>query len=459
VLHIQDDAGDTAGAAVNLDADAVDLRLACVAAESQDQLTLKVQTEGDMAATATQVLAFSFHLTVAGTEHIAEVQVDSTGAESSGAAGAASVDGSVLTIIVNKAAIGYTEEMIGQPVTNLFVESEARLAGAADPDQARATDRAPDSDFGVDYIGGSLADPAQDTDKDGTPDREEIANGTDPRSLDSDGDGLADGADATFDSGDANATRYQEAGIFVRSQSGGRITFAGEATSGTNATDPDSDDDGLIDGGTVTVGAGSARAQKLANATPTLTAGDRLTYAGELSVGGDPLTPDSDGDGLTDGEEIRASSNGFKDTAFVAAFPGSTDPSNADTDGDGLTDREEIDGATADGTTFTPSDPNTADSDADGLSDGEEVSGRVESSDGSVKTFPPTDPTLADSDGDGVSDRDEVVAGSDPTDGSDTPVAVQALDETAGWLYTLLSTILLLALILLAVLGILVRWG
>ena len=58
---------------------------------------------------------------------------------------------------------------------------------------------------------------------------------------------------------------------------------------------------------------------------------------------------DSDGDGLTDGEEIEIG----------------TDPYNPDTDGDGLTDDEE------ENEYFT--DPLDYDSDGDGVSDGDEI--------------------------------------------------------------------------------------
>ena len=83
---------------------------------------------------------------------------------------------------------------------------------------------------------------------------------------------------------------------------------------------------------------------------------------------------DSDGDGLTDEEEIALG----------------TDPSNPDTDGDGLLDGTEVDIAAGSGCP----DPLDSDSDDDGLSDGEEVALG-------------TNPCDPDTDGDGVPDPDD----------------------------------------------------
>ncbi len=57
------------------------------------------------------------------------------------------------------------------------------------------------------------------------------------------------------------------------------------------------------------------------------TDGDGLTDAEELRLGTDPLNPDTDSDGLFDGEEVRI----YR-----------TDPLNSDTDGDGYTDGQEV---------------------------------------------------------------------------------------------------------------------
>ena len=64
----------------------------------------------------------------------------------------------------------------------------------------------------------------------------------------------------------------------------------------------------------------------------------------------DPNDPDSDNDGLTDGDEWNTTS---------------TDPNDSDSDDDGLSDGDEVN------TLFT--DPNDSDTDDDGIGDGLEV--------------------------------------------------------------------------------------
>lgn len=126
------------------------------------------------------------------------------------------------------------------------------------------------------------------------------------------------------------------------------------------------------------------------------------------SGGGDGATEDTDGDGLTDAEELN--------TYF-------TDPNDSDSDDDELSDGQEVltyetnpNASDTDGDTVTDgvevnvygSDPNSSDSDGDLLTDGEEVFTYL------------TDPIDSDSDDDGVSDGVEVDQGSDPLDVADS---------------------------------------
>ena len=79
---------------------------------------------------------------------------------------------------------------------------------------------------------------------------------------------------------------------------------------------------------------------------------DGLTNQEEADNGTDPKTPDTDGDGLSDGDEVHTHH---------------TDPTKPDTDGDGLDDGLEV--------TKLPTDPLKGDSDDDGVTDGIEVIG------------------------------------------------------------------------------------
>jgi len=80
---------------------------------------------------------------------------------------------------------------------------------------------------------------------------------------------------------------------------------------------------------------------------------------------------------------------------------------DVDSDGDGLSDTDEVNG-----TYGYVTDPNSSDTDRDLISDADEIAG--------VHGFF-TDPTLTDTDGDGVADGFEIYAGSDPTDSAQQP--------------------------------------
>jgi len=106
--------------------------------------------------------------------------------------------------------------------------------------------------------------------------------------------------------------------------------------------------------------------------------GDMLSDEYENSMCSDPNNPDTDGDGLTDGEEVLK----YK-----------TDPCNPDSDGDGVSDGDEIRNGT------DPNDP---------------YDGRGAPKAALPVQPPPQDPSTMDSDGDGLSDADEARYGTDP---------------------------------------------
>jgi outer membrane protein OmpA-like peptidoglycan-associated protein len=123
---------------------------------------------------------------------------------------------------------------------------------------------------------------------------------------------------------------------------------------------------------------------------------DGLTNKEEKEINTDPNNPDTDGDGLTDGEEVLkyktnplnpdTDNDGLKDGEEIKIYK--TDPKKPDTDGDGLKDGEEVN--------KYKTDPNNPDTDGDGLKDGGEVNAYK------------TDPLKADTDGDGLNDGDEL---------------------------------------------------
>jgi outer membrane protein OmpA-like peptidoglycan-associated protein len=134
---------------------------------------------------------------------------------------------------------------------------------------------------------------------------------------------------------------------------------------------------------------------------------DGLTTKEEKQIKTDPRNPDTDGDGLKDGEEVNqyktnplnpdTDGDGLKDGDEVKIYR--TDPNNPDTDGDGLKDGEEV--------LQYKTDPLNPDTDGDGCTDGAEV------------TRYKTDPLRVDTDGGTVGDCIEVQRGTNPLDPTD----------------------------------------
>ena len=121
---------------------------------------------------------------------------------------------------------------------------------------------------------------------------------------------------------------------------------------------------------------------------------DQLSDVDEVTAGTDPLDPDTDDDGLTDGQEVHGVDIG-DGTVFTS------DPLDTDTDDDRLTDVQEITGA---GEFFTKSDPRLSDTDSDGLSDYDE------------SITHKSDPMRTDTDSDELDDGQEIAFGADPRD-------------------------------------------
>ena len=198
-----------------------------------------------------------------------------------------------------------------------------------------------------------------DSDGDGLQDHEEIALTTNPGEQDTDFDGLSDYAEVNG----------VNAGQFITSPRTRDTDLDGLWDSweiritGTNPLDPDSDDNGIEDG------------QEDSDA-------DMLTDMEELSITlTDPNLSDSDGNGIAD----RYEDADFDGLVNLSELQLGTDPRNADSDGDGIGDLNDYRGYRS----------NAIDSDGDGLMDFEE----------SMLTL--TDSSLQDTDGDGVWDAHE----------------------------------------------------
>lgn len=200
----------------------------------------------------------------------------------------------------------------------------------------------------------------------------------------------------------------------------------------TNPLLNDTDDDGLYDDeeiyGVYYFGS------PLANGTGYIfpdpldadTDSDHLDDGVEYNIyGTDPMTNDTDGDGMWDNYEIINTLNATYDDSLedkdtdgltnYAEFLINTNPSNNDSDSDLLTDGEEIFGYFNDTHTYsnstgyiTTNNPLNADSDLDGLFDGWEV------------LYYDTDPLTWDSDGDGLNDYIEVMLAHTNPNSNDT---------------------------------------
>lgn len=251
-----------------------------------------------------------------------------------------------------------------------------------------------------------------DTDSDGLTDPEEMLIGTDPTKADSDGDGIDDptevgpnlalpldsDGDGVIDALDPSLVDTDGDGVPDQNDAGNSdpcspdashavclahdsdsdgLTNSQEDSLGTDRNVADSDGDGTLDG-----------AEAGTPATPTDTDGDGVIDALESS------TTDTDGDGLTD-QLDSANANVCAPNASSAACLA------LDSDGDGLTNGEEDTLGTSRG---------TADTDGDGQTDVAEVGGNVASpldsdGDGVIDAL---DSSIVDTDGDGVMDESDV---------------------------------------------------
>ena len=269
--------------------------------------------------------------------------------------------------------------------------------------------------------------PTADCDNDGLTNEEEAANGTDNNNPDTDGDGFNDGNEVDNGTNPLNACDPVSTGSGTDDCDLDGLTNDEEILAGTDPNNGDTDGDGLGDGEEVDFGTDPINpCDPDINAVGTADCdNDLLDNNGELLAGTDNTNPDTDFDGVVDGEEVLNGSDPLNSCSpnpgvigtndcdedgldnDGEAFSG-TDPANPDTDGDGLLDGAEVfDGSNP----VDPCDPNpnavgTNDCDNDGLDNTGEIAAG-------------TDNTNPDTDGDGINDGTEVNGGTDPLDPCD----------------------------------------
>lgn len=234
---------------------------------------------------------------------------------------------------------------------------------------------------------------------------------TDPRVVDTDGGGAADGLedidhDGVHDPGERDP--LDPGDDLLGDSDGDGVQDDVELSLGLAPGDADSDDDSLPDGS------------------------DGLTdHDGDGRI--DALDADSDGDAIPDSVEAGATTTGADtDAAAGNFFPDldpatTTDPDVADSDGDLVSDGAEDqdhDGSRA----ADESDAGAPDTDLDGLGDG------VEDADHDGRRDPDeSSPVLADTDSDGLWDAVELVLGTDPLlDDSDADGLLDGEEDPDG---------------------------
>ncbi|MBM4281638.1 MAG: hypothetical protein FJ137_13065 [Deltaproteobacteria bacterium] len=205
-----------------------------------------------------------------------------------------------------------------------------------------------------DSDGDGLNDGVEDANRNGRVDAPTaLANETDPGDPDTDDDSLCDGPGVVANvcragedinkNGRTDATETNPNVPDVDTDADG-LSDPDERARGIDPADPDSDDDGLLDGREVTV----------TNTDPTSPDSDcdGLSDASEIAAGTNPLVVDSDGDGITDGVETGTRCLTTPPPLQTATTCGArcvrdedttsrTDPLAPDSDGDGVLDGAE----------------------------------------------------------------------------------------------------------------------
>jgi hypothetical protein len=255
--------------------------------------------------------------------------------------------------------------------------------------------------------------------------------GSNPALADTDGDGLDDWTEVYRSLTTPDPSNNNDAdgdGINNRQEIDGTNNpwTAGVqgATPGepTNALDPDSDDDGLMEGEEIVLGGDN----RITNPNHRDTDADGVVDGSDV----DPRDPnsDSDFDLISDIQETAGALNPWRAGVNTGTLPGEpTNPLANDTDGDGRLDKDEIVNTLVVG--WVATNPNNRDTDGDGLTDG------VESNTGTWTDASDTgtNPLVVDTDSDTYPDGIEVALGSNPLLASSKPVVPDLATGLVGY--------------------------
>ncbi|MGJ8735643.1 T9SS type B sorting domain-containing protein, partial [Zobellia laminariae] len=160
------------------------------------------------------------------------------------------------------------------------------------------------------------------------------------------------------------------AGIFTYSIPGNLCGGGSNATVTVTVSSLDSDGDTILDCDEIIDGTDPFDDCDSIGGKPLLSSdcdNDKLTEEEEALLGTDPMNPDSDGDGVIDGQEVTDSTDPLDNCDFLLesqTLAPSRIWNDADCDMDNLTNEQEIDRGT---------DPTNPDTDGDTINDGQEV--------------------------------------------------------------------------------------
>ena len=330
-----------------------------------------------------------------------------------------------------------TGEIAGIELTDgdyftLAITLDSDEDGVIDPEDAFPNDPIETEDTDGDGIGDN-AD--SDDDGDGYTDDDEVLAGSDPKDdssvpADNDNDGISDVTD-TDDDNDG-------------------LSDTDEALVGTDPENPDSDNDGVLDGAEVGSDASNPRDENgdgVADVfTPTNDSDhDGLSNYVETLIGSDPTRRDSDGDDFRDDEELAvtlAGSDADNDGIDDAMDADSTGA--ADRDGDGIADfaLRDTDGNGTPDLLDTDSDADGIDdltetlndTDDDGIADVRDSDNSLGSGDSDSDALPDVFECCGDADQDGVPNYMQSDSDSDSIpDGYEAGIISPADDDGDGY--------------------------